>query len=423
MDKIQRIDYIEKKRKAAEENRNSAKFQIPWQGGVLDLPIINVEKDFLRYRLENGRTQRKQLEYVERPGIDNNLFSDPESEKAQSAQHQILKEMAVDEGLKGDIIKYGQRQSAIITQDGFVLNGNRRLAALREYTDTEFVQCVVLPKEASAKDLYDLEMDLQMAKEMKADYNWVDELLTIRRGIEKFGEKEKLIAKRMRIGPNQIRYKLNMLIIVDLYLEWLGKHKKYYIFGDRDEQVFIELEKFTRKTKNAEKQKLARIVVFGALQDPPEAGRLYKHVTRFFRHIDEAIKKFQEEHVKDKREEKQEKIEISDDPLEKLAATKDIIDEDKVIAEVTPFFENPKNAKENIRNILEYSEDAEELEKEKKDRNASFNKVGEAQRKLESITINSQTGNKIGIKNKLIEIKILANKYIEKINEESKGDK
>ncbi|MCK4635860.1 MAG: hypothetical protein KAT32_03275, partial [Candidatus Moranbacteria bacterium] len=103
--------------------------------------------------------------------------------------------------------------------------------------------------------------------------------------------------------------------------------------------------------------------------------------------------------------------------------TKDIIDEDKVIAEVTPFFENPKNAKENIRNILEYSEDAEELEKEKKDRNASFNKVGEAQRKLESITINSQTGNKIGIKNKLIEIKILANKYIEKINEESKGDK
>lgn len=424
MNKTQRIAYIEEKRKAVEKNFNNGKFQVPWEEGTLDLPIIKLEKDFLRYRLENGRTQRKQLEYIERPSVDKDLFKDPESEKTQLAQHEILLEMAEFEGLKEDVIKYGLRDPVIITYDGFVLNGNRRLAVLRESTDEEYVKCVVLPKETTPKELYDLELDLQMAKEMKADYNWVDELLTIRRGIDVFKEKDVTIAKKMRIGKIEVNRRLNMLRLVDLYLNWLKSPGKYFIFGEKDEQVFIELEKFTRNTENEEKQKLGREIVFGILQNPPEAGRLYKHVTMFFRNFDETLKKFQKQQIKSDGEDKgiMKKIKKSRDPLYQLAQAKDLIGEETVIYQVSPLFENPESAKKHIDKILEYSEDVEALELEKKDKNASFNLVGEVQRKLQSVIINSQTANKTGIKNKLKEIIVFSQDLIKKIDNEQKGE-
>ena len=112
-------------------------YRVPFQGRQQPLPIRLVPIGFPKYRLDNGRTQAAQAEYLakhpERPA---DFFRrDLESEEAHRAQHEILKEMITGGGEK-DLLRYfkgrEQTQPFILTDDGFVVNGNRRLTAFRE---------------------------------------------------------------------------------------------------------------------------------------------------------------------------------------------------------------------------------------------------------------------------------------------------
>lgn len=423
MNKETRSDCLEKLVDEQMKKHDHHTFKVKWRGEDIHPPIIKVDKHFLRYRLQSGRTKRKQIEYVEMHlNLERDLFEDPESEIAQKAQHEILLGMIDEAGLKKDLYGEGQQQPAIITYDGYVLNGNRRLAAIRENDKIQFMDCVVLPKSANPKDLYELEIDLQMAKETKADYNWVDELLHLREGLEnqQIRESEKVLAKKMKISPQQLKNKLDMLRLVDLYLKWLGKQGKYFIFGEKDEQVFIELEKFSRKLKNPEEQKIAREIVFGILQNPPSEGRLYKHITRVFKHFDETLINFKNK-MKDslppKVSEKHEKDALSptDDPLKTLAGKADLNKKKEVAMQISKFFNNPASAEKNIETLLEASEDAEASVRDKKDRNASYDRVSNAQRQLQGTIIDSSTSNVEAIFEKLKEIIRISNELLVKI--------
>src|SRR5260370_40788769 len=69
-------------------------FRVPFQGRLPALPIRRVPVEFPKYRLDNGRTQAAQVEYVTVHDLSDDFFSrDLESDAAQRAQHEILKEM------------------------------------------------------------------------------------------------------------------------------------------------------------------------------------------------------------------------------------------------------------------------------------------------------------------------------------------
>jgi hypothetical protein len=423
MSKETRSEIIKKLVKEQSENKDKHTYSLTWHGENIHLPIIKVDKNFLKYRLESGRTRRKQIEYIEtHPEADKNLFNDPESEKAQNAQHEILTEMIDEMGLKKDLFSEGQKFPAIITYDGFVLNGNRRLAALRYNEKMQYMDCVVLPESADPKDLFELEIDLQMARETKADYNWVDELLHLREGIEnkKIKENEKILASKMKITPQQLKSKLDMLRLVDFYLAWLGKPGKYFLFGEKDEQVFIELEKFSRKLKTPEQQKLVREIVFSILKNPPTEGRLYRHVSTLFKNYGEVLKNFEKKLNKPKLELREKKeikrpSEVSNDPLKELAGKDEKDQKKKMAIELSPFFSNPELGKKNIELLIESSEDAEANLKDRKDRSASYDRVSDAQRQLQGVIIESSTMDMEGIENKLKEIIFISNELIKEI--------
>ena len=246
MSDLQRIEHLRKMVKSQEENPKKHTETVRWRGENYHLSVIRVETSFLRYRLENGRTRRKQIEYLQNnPDAPSDLFNDPESNEAQEAQNIILLDLINEKGLKDDLLTEGQRKPAIITYDGYVLNGNRRLAALKE-NKIQHMDCVVLPEDSNPKDLYELELDLQMARDTKAEYNWVDVLLHIRYGIEDLKEEKSNLTKKMRLGKKEIESKISMLFLVDLYLDWLNKPKQYHIVGAVDEQAFKELENMSR---------------------------------------------------------------------------------------------------------------------------------------------------------------------------------
>lgn len=410
MDKLQRIDYLRRLVEAQEKRRDKHTYTVRWKDEDIHPTVIRVDVSFLCYRLESGRTRRKQIEYLEKnPNAPRDLFGDPESGETQKAQHQILLKMIDERGLRSDIIRDGQRDPAIIIYDGYVLNGNRRLAALRD-ENIQFMDCVVLPEEATRRDLYELELDLQMSEETKAEYNWVDELLHMRYGIDILGEDELIVAKKMRIGKKDVEHKLNILRLVDIYLVWLGKKGQYHIVEEH-RQVFSDLEKFTRKLKEQEKQKAFREQVFALIMNPPDEGRLYDHARHLFRDFNIVQKKIFEDleiDVEEKKEVTHQGKELSDDLFGELAEAVDIIEEETVISETSFLFDTPESAKENVSTLIYAIGDAEAERREKKDKRATFRTISEIQRKLQGITIDSTTSEIEAIYKKLDEIILLA---------------
>src|SRR5579863_778084 len=137
------------------------------------LPVIVLGIDVPIYRMENFRTFTDQREYVVKEKLSQNYFKTGlEVESIQQVQHNLLVALA-RKGVAGSVVpvievlkREKQRESILITSSGVVVNGNRRLAAMRElYVDGDasfsHVRCAVLPEDATAGDILDIEAALQ----------------------------------------------------------------------------------------------------------------------------------------------------------------------------------------------------------------------------------------------------------------------
>lgn len=110
---------------------------IKFQGIRHDLPREKVTLGFPRYRLENGRTTSQQAQHLaEHPDLSEYFFrKDSESDEAQAIQHKILIDLAKDKNLFKYFRKHKREQPLILSENGIVVNGNRRLAVWRALYD------------------------------------------------------------------------------------------------------------------------------------------------------------------------------------------------------------------------------------------------------------------------------------------------
>jgi len=98
-------------------------------------PVYIVSLELPKYRLENGRTQASQEDYLAKhPNLPPDFFrQDKESDHAQRIQHELLYEMLEKNNLKTYFkdIDNKQTEPLILSHEGYVVNGNRRLCAMR----------------------------------------------------------------------------------------------------------------------------------------------------------------------------------------------------------------------------------------------------------------------------------------------------
>jgi hypothetical protein len=136
------------------------------------LPLVRLAEDLLLYRMENFRTYIDQRSYIIREKKPANFFlTGQENEGTQQIQHDILAELSRQGRADSvtpviDVLRVEkQRDPLIITFRGVVVNGNRRLAAMRElfaesktnFADLAYVDCLVLPADATASEIVDIE--------------------------------------------------------------------------------------------------------------------------------------------------------------------------------------------------------------------------------------------------------------------------
>lgn len=410
--RIERIDYFRERVKVANKDGNRPSLKIPfWRGKPITLKVIDADIDYLMYRIENSRTEIQQLAYLRKnPHLGKKFFDDPESETVQNAQENILSEINKEKGGKDffNDLSRGQEEPVIITFDGFIVNGNRRTAALK-FLHKRYIDCVVLHEDATVKDLYELEQVLQMSQEFKLPYHWINELRNIKRGLDdkrfKYGKPE--LANHLRIDIKELDNKIATYDLIEGFLVWKNIPGQFdYPKLDDAEQSFKELVKAQKKIKDPFMFSECRNSVFMLIEERPQNGRVYSFITYLisnFEQIYVSLNKNNKERPKEKTKSKSPKSIVDD-----------VLDENKGIK--NQLFSDSSQAIEISKILQEEIQNVKALTKEKDDAEAAYNSISDALRELSGLNLDSNCARIKDMKNKLIAIKKITDDLLIQVN-------
>jgi len=222
-----------------------------------NLPLISLPIGTLIYRLENYRTRDRQLSLTAQGRVAPDFFNPTrrEDSSVQNEQHKIL--LAQAKTGSGETIKpiyeelrrvRQQTDDLIISAEGVVVNGNRRLAAMRQLLEDDGIAfasfanviCAVLPQSATAEEIRSLEIALQMQPETKLPYEWTA-LGRAVRDLRDSGQSDDQIALQMNRNRSEILRAVKMVDAAELYLDsWLEKPQDFDKL-EGTEQAFIQI--------------------------------------------------------------------------------------------------------------------------------------------------------------------------------------
>lgn len=278
------------------ESKSDRTFPLDFQGERKFLNVHSVSIDFPRYRLSNGRTGVDQLEFLAKnPALPKDIFAKPESDQAQREQHNILKTMIDDAGLRTYFKTHKQLDPLVLDSDGFVINGNRRLCTMREYFySTEkkkfayfkTIDIVVLPP-SDAKAILELENKLQLQKDIKQDYRWYNTAYMLKRRLaEKMEAKD--IQELYNVTNTDMNNQLAMYDEAERYLASRGKSGQFSTIPE-SKYAFSELVKALGTIGEEKKDSflsLAYLVI-----EKADGRRAYDQIPKIARDIDDILAK------------------------------------------------------------------------------------------------------------------------------------
>lgn len=258
------------------------------------LPVIRVPVDLPIYRLVNARTQDEQLSLMAAGAYPAGFF-DPgrqEDEEVQGIQHKILFDFS--QMGKGENIvpiydelaqKRVQTDPILITAQGVVVNGNRRLAAMRELSsgddaieDFGHINCMVLPASANEDDLLEIEFKLQMARETKLPYTWTNEA-RICKHLRDNNVSIKRIAEMRDEEPKQVENLILMYELAERYLrEWIDQPGNFHAL-EKTRQAFRQMVTRRNAKRPREQKEVADAFGFFIIENREELeDRAYQFI-------------------------------------------------------------------------------------------------------------------------------------------------
>jgi len=268
---------------------------------------VRLDIDVPIYRIANIRTRIEQMKYVSDYNKPADFFKGTqENESVQQVQHDILVKFAKKgradsiSPIIEDLESEGQREALLVSAAGVVVNGNRRLAAMRELfaerprecRHFSHVDCAVLPTNITEQEVMEVEVQLQMRPETKLPYGWVNESLAIQELLENKRTVEQ-IASLMNKRKVDIERALGALIEAKLYLaDWLGTPEKYQNVEDAG-QFFNDLTKGI-KGKTGEALEISRRIAWGLVSSKNLGRRVYDYNFSFGKGTDKVVSELTE---------------------------------------------------------------------------------------------------------------------------------
>lgn len=224
--------------------------------------VYRIPLSFLIYNKYNGRIGTEVQSFEAQSGELN-----PENVQDIKKIEEFLYESKKDRNAKtmDSLLHDGQQRYGIVSADGKIVDGNRRAMLLNKLFNerdemhlkfTEVDRCqyflaIILPDDATEKDMQQLETIYQMGEDDKVDYDAIQKYLKCKELKKYFTVKD--ISNFMSEKESQINQWLEILKLMEEYLDTYG-YKGIYTRLEKTEGQFVDLqgylESYTKRNAN-----------------------------------------------------------------------------------------------------------------------------------------------------------------------------
>lgn len=222
-------------------------YQLLYRGVLKPFDVWEIPMDALIYNQYNGRIGSIVKSYEKQSHTLN-----PEDENDSKLIEKFLWESkeAANKQTLDSLKKTGQIKFGIVSSDGVIIDGNRRASLMNrirhdskanqeEKDRCSYFKAVILPENATKKDILQLETSFQMGEDEKVDYNPIEKYLKCR-DLEDAGFTRDEIASFMGIQKKEVDQNLEILELMDEYLEWFN-YEGIYTMAEGHEDSFQKL--------------------------------------------------------------------------------------------------------------------------------------------------------------------------------------
>ncbi|MEV0849485.1 hypothetical protein AB0J21_27040 [Streptomyces sp. NPDC049954] len=231
---------------------------IEWNGQFLHVEVVELPLSSVYY---NPWTHRIRAQRSLDPALDRKIDAEPYGDDGQAYLGTLLMALPSDptrrdpayESLKAELKEFGQSEPGLVTHHGVLVNGNTRAAALRELGERS-IRVGVLPASFTAEDVSAVELALQLRKDNKRDYSYINRLLAMEEQAS-MGRTPTQIAREFRVQEktyHQERWILSTIReLIKRSTTAEGAQLRLIDF-EFDQEKLKELERLYKKVASAE---------------------------------------------------------------------------------------------------------------------------------------------------------------------------
>lgn len=187
---------------------NGAKVTVEWRGEQKHLSVISMPVDLLYF---NPDTHRIRAQRTLDPEQNRVLEEEPWSEAAQDYLALLLSRNPANPtqtdpdftALQDELDDFGQKEPGIVSPDGILVDGNTRCAALRKLGIKD-IRVGVLPADTSRRDINNVELALQLRKDKRREYSYINRLIAIEEELAN-GRRPEDVARDFNIKTTTLR--------------------------------------------------------------------------------------------------------------------------------------------------------------------------------------------------------------------------
>ncbi|MFF9685506.1 transcriptional regulator [Streptomyces sp. NPDC014623] len=242
-------------------------FTVEWRGKPEHLEVIEMQVGDLYY---NPATHRIRAQAGHDPEKSAALQADSWSTESQTYLGRLLQVVPHDpartdpefDELLTSLKDFGQTDPGLITHEGILVNGNtRRAALLKLHGPTYPMRVAVLPPSCDWRDIAAIELSLQLRKEHRRDYSYINRLLAVEELVEQ-GTPLAAIAATFRTTAARVRQDQWVLSLIRQLVkrsETSGERLSLVAFEEQAEK-FRELHRAYEKQYSANPERADLLV-------------------------------------------------------------------------------------------------------------------------------------------------------------------
>ncbi len=236
-----------------ENNKVMTGIKLTYRGAVKQCNVYKIPLDYLVYNKYNGRIGMEVKSYERQ-----NHLLNPEIEADRKIIESFLYDSRPDRNDRTmkSILETTQQRYGIVTADGIIIDGNRRALLLnklfhereerglsfQKVEHCQYFLAIILPEEATEKDIQQLETIYQMGEDDKVEYNAIEKYLKCA-DLRRVGFSNKDIADFMVKKESDIDEWFERLKLMEDYLDTYG-YQGIYTRLDRTEGPFVDLNNY-----------------------------------------------------------------------------------------------------------------------------------------------------------------------------------